>query len=88
MITPEEFLRKWSAVIYEPTPICGNRYAMEPDLKALLVSETESLNLQNSAYKLALEQALRILGPIAPKCEGCEAKIDEALIVIGEALGG
>lgn len=52
-MTPEGFLQKWSAVIYEPSPICGDRYAMEPDLKALLATEKDCLKLKiTEAVKL------------------------------------
>ncbi len=45
-----------------------------------------SLGDQRDRYKLALEQVLKILGPKAPKCDGCEAEFHESLIIIGEAL--
>ena len=35
----EEFLKKWSAVVYEPDPTCGRRYAMADDVDTLLALE-------------------------------------------------
>lgn len=51
-MTREEFLKKWSGVVYEPEPTCSNRFALGPDLNALLVAEAEALMKQrDTAYE-------------------------------------